>query len=227
MTSTILPSTTPAPASLETAGAPMGAPVEAPVQWRPRSELALAAQQLQAIESFNRSRHMREEAAAAAERSREMRMDSARAMDVLRREHDAVVARAHAQLRSSGDLLRGTAARRVVLAHRNEWFLHKVCQSLEDHGVEVVGQLDNGADAIGLIVAEQPDLCLIEDTLAMVPGREVVREVRRFAPDTIIAAHVAYGDRVGQLLDAGASTVFTRQVPPPQVAQSLLRLLAA
>jgi CheY-like chemotaxis protein len=177
------------------------------------------------VERFNRSRRMREEAAAAAARSRELRMDAARSLEVLRRQHDAVVARADAQLRASGQLLRSTVERRVVVAHRSDWLVRRLQQTLEDRGVLVVARTDNGADAVGLVVAEQPDLVLVEDTLAMLPGTEVVREVRQFSPDTLVAAQAAHGGRVGELLDAGATTVFTRQVPPHEVARSLLRLV--
>lgn len=194
--------------------------------WRPRSELDLADQQLRAIVRFNAARRMAEDAAAAVARSREMRMDAARSLEVLRREHDAVVRRAHEQLRVTGNQLRGVQ-RRVVLAHRNEWFLGKVALSLQDHGFLVVARLDNGADAVGLAVAEQPDLVLVEDTLAMVPGEQVVRELRRFCPETWVVAQVAYGDRVPVLLQAGAATVFTRQVPPLDVAHGMVELLVA
>ena len=196
-------------------------------EWRPRSELELASQQVRAIERFNRARHMREEAAAAAARSREMRMDAARSLEVLRHEHEAVVSRAHQQLQASGHLLRAIAQRRAVLAHRDDWFFQRVAGALEDHDVHVVAGTDNGADAVGLIVAEQPDLVLIEDTLSMVTGVEVIREVRRFSPETVVTAQAAYGDRVGQLLDAGATTVFTRRIPPQDVALSLLKLVRA
>jgi len=194
--------------------------------WRPRTELDLTAQQLQAITRFNDARRMAEAAAAAVARSREMRMDVSRSLEVLRREHDAVVARAHAQLRVTGELLRGTPERRVVIAHRNEWYVGKVANALHDRGLLVVAQVDNGADAIGIAVAEQPDLLLVEDTLAMVPGETVVRDVRRYCPDTFVAAQVAHADRVGAFLEAGAAAVFTRRVPPADAARSLLDLLA-
>ncbi len=195
--------------------------------WRPRTELDLAAQQLQAIARFNAARRMAESAAAAAARSREMRMDVTRSLEVLRREHDAVVRRAHEQLRVTGALLRGTPERRVVIAHRNEWFVGKVTRVLRDSGVLVVAQVDNGADAVGIAVAEQPDLLVVEDTLAMVPGEQVVREVRSYCPQTAVAAQVAYGDRVRALLQAGAGTVFTRQVPPLDAVRGMLDLLPA
>ncbi len=192
-----------------------------------RSELDLAARQLQAITRFNDARRMAEEAAAAVVRSREMRMDVTRSLEVLRREHDAVVARAHEQLRVTGSLLGGTPERRVVIAHRNEWFVRKVAHALQDRGVLVVATVDNGADAVGIAVAEQPDLLVVEDTLAMVPGEQVVRDVRSYCPDTLVAAQVAYGDRVGPLLHAGAAAVFTRTVPPLDAVETMLELLQA
>lgn len=192
--------------------------------WRPRNELDLAAQQLQAIARFNDARRTAESAAAVVARSRELRMDVARSLEVLRREHDAVVCRAHEQLRRTGSVLRAQE-RRVVIAHRNEWFVGKIAHALEEHGALVVARVDNGADAVGIAVAEQPDLLVVEDTLAMVPGEQVVRDVRSYCPDTLVAAQVAYGDRVGPLLHAGAAAVFTRQVPPLDVVKSMLQLL--
>lgn len=93
--------------------------------------------------------------------------------------------------------------------------------------MHVVAGTDNGADAVGLTVAEQPDLVLVEDTLSMLTGVEVIREVRRFSAETVVVAQAAHGDRVGQLLDAGASAVFTRRTPPADVALSLLWLICA
>ena len=200
--------------------------LDAPTR-RPRTELDLAAQQLRAITRFNNARRMAEQAAAAVARSRELRMDVTRSLEVLRREHDAVVARAHEQLRVTGSLLRGTPERRVVIAHRNEWFAGKVAHALHDRGLLVVAQVENGADAVGIAVAEQPDLLLVEDTLAMVPGEQVVRDVRAYCPHTAVAAQVAYGDRVGALMEAGAGTVFTRRVPPLEAVRSMLALLEA
>jgi hypothetical protein len=198
--------------------------LEAPAR-RPRTEGELAAQQLRAIERFNTGRHLAEQAAATAARSREMRMDAARSLEVLRREHDAVVLRAHEQLRLTGSLLQALADRRVVIAHRNAWFVGKLAGELRSRGFVVVAQVDNGADAIGIAVAEQPDLLVVEDALAMVPGEQVVRDVLRWCPQTLVAAQAAHGDRVEPLLQAGAAAVFTRQVPPLEAACSLLALL--
>ena len=190
-----------------------------------RLELDLVAQQLEAIASFTSAQRAAREAAAAAVASREMRLDHDRALEVMQREHEAVVARAHEQLRLSGQPTCGGS--RIVLAHRNEWFLGKLSSLLGSRGWHVVAMLDNGADAVGVAVAEQPEVLLVEDALAMVTGEQVVREVRHYCPRTVVAAQVAYGDRIGALLEAGAAEVFTRQVPPDDVASRLVELVSA
>lgn len=193
---------------------------------RPRTELDILEQQLAGIAQFNRAWNARWVAGhAGLSRTREQRMDLARQEEVRQRQHDALVARLHAQLEADVRPLLGTWPRRLVLAHRSPWFVDKVAAAVEAHGLEVAARLDNGADAVGAIVAEQPDLALVEDTLAMVQGDQVVREVRQFCPDTVIVAQVPYADRVDALVDAGADEVFTRCVPPADVAARLLEML--
>lgn len=189
-------------------------------------DLELAARQLRAVELFTGRLRAAEEAVAAPGRSSETRRDAARRMDVLRRQHQAVVARAHAQLRATGDVLHvRPGAARIVLAHRSAWFLDRVAAALEGAGLDVVARLDGGAEAVGLSVCEQPDLVLVEDTLTTVPGEEVVRELVDLCPQSRVVAQCAYGDRVGPLLEAGAAAVFTRQVPPADVAAAVAQLL--
>lgn len=190
-----------------------------------RSEIDLAEAQLRGIEQLTRARHMAEDAAASAARSRETRMDAARELEILRRHQDALITRTHEQLQESGTHALGTAATTVVLVHRNEWFAGKLSQVLRESGCVVLPRVENGADAVGLLAAEQPDLVLVEDKVSMLPAARVVRQIRRLCPGTIVAAQVAHGDDVGPMLDAGAAHVFTRQVPPAEVAAALLSLL--
>jgi CheY-like chemotaxis protein len=189
-----------------------------------RSEIELATQQLRAVDSWHRAR-AKQEAMAVGARSREARMDVARRMDVLRRQQKAIIRRSEEQLRDSGRLIHNSVPTRAVVVHRNEWFAGKVAEGLHQLGVEVVARLDNGADAVGTVVAEQPDLLLVEDNLPMQPGPDVVRLSRLYSPETVIAAHVAYDDRVPVMLEAGARAAFTRRVPPADVVEGLGTLL--
>jgi hypothetical protein len=189
------------------------------------TELELAMQQLAAIQLFS-SQRAAALAVEAAAHTREMRLDAARRLDVLRRKQEALVARAHEQLARPGPGLFDEAPVRAVVAHRSEWFVDKLTAALTQGHVEVVARTANGAEAVGVCVAEQPDLLLVEESLEMLPGLEVVWEVQRFSPYTTTAVQVGYGDRVGEMLEAGAVTVFTRQVPPADVAEQLLALVS-
>ena len=190
-----------------------------------RSDLELAHQQLDAIERWHLARRASQDAAERGAASREARMDLARRMDVIRAEHRASVERTDAHLRVSAELLRGRAPRRAIVVHRNTWFTDKVCADLVARDIVVVSRLTNGAEAVGAVVAEQPDLLLVEDSLPMMSGEDVVREVRTFAPLTRIGAQVAYDDRIAPMLQAGADSAYTRRVPPTEVAEGLVDLL--
>lgn len=200
-------------------------PAATPLARRARTPLELASQQLAAIETFHRVRRTVERAEATAARTRELRLDASRRLDVLRRQHAALIARTHEQLRASGDVLGTRPGRSVMLAHRDDWFVERVAAGLAGAGVQVCGRWDNGADAVGAAVADQPDLLLVEDALAMVNGPEVVREVLRYCPTTVVVAQVAYADRVGAMLDAGAAAVWTRRTPPADVVSGMRQLL--
>ena len=198
--------------------------------WHPRLETQVLADQLQGISAWNAARRaieMAEDAAAAGARSREMRLDLDRRMEVIRRQHEALVRRTDEQLASSARVLRTTAPARALIVHRNEWFRGKLAEGLLDGGVDVIAQLENGADGVGVAVAEQPDLIVVEDKLPMITGDEVIRQVRQFSPVTIGIVQVSYDDGVAAALEAGARTAFTRRVPPAEVAREICQLVSA
>ena len=194
-----------------------------PDGWESRSDLQLLSDQLSAIEAWHRARHQWAQAADLSGITREMRLDLNRRQEARRREQAALLARAEEQLRRGPELLgRGP---RAVLVHRREWVRNKVAEELVLAGVRVVALLDNGADAIGVTVVEQPDLLLVEDALPMRSGPEVIREVREYSAGTQIAAHVDGPRAMEQVLDAGASAAFTRRAAPAEIALGLLALV--
>lgn len=117
--------------------------------------------------------------------------------------------------------------KRVVLVHRNAWFRGRVRETLEQAGVDVVAELDDGAQAVGTIVAEQPDLALVEDLLPSYPGLEAVARLRRHCPDVLVAVALAGSSQARSFLAHGVQVVSTRRMPPAEVASELLRCLEA
>jgi CheY-like chemotaxis protein len=191
-----------------------------------RPDTARLADQLTGIDAWHRTRRELESQAVEAG-SREMRLDRSRRLDVVRRQHQALVEATERQLRQTGDALRSAPAPRAVIVHRNDWFKDKVVTGLRAGGVELVGELSNGADAVGVVVAEQPDVLLLEDRLPMLGGLDVLREVRRLSPRTLVTVQVVDDRDIGPFLEAGASTAFTRRTSPADVALALCDLLAA
>jgi DNA-binding NarL/FixJ family response regulator len=113
-----------------------------------------------------------------------------------------------------------------VLAHRNAWLRDKVAARLEELGVAIVGVYDDGADAAGTVVVEQPDLLLVEDRLPTLSGIQLTRRARDFAPHTVVGAQVLDGAHIPALVDAGAHAVFTRRIPPVEIADQLMGCLS-
>ena len=192
-----------------------------------RGVIELMTAQIEAVDAWHRARRASEAAADAVSLTREMRLDLNRRREAQRREQEALLARAEQQLRESGGLLSVRAPTRAVLAHRNAWLRDNVARRLEEAGVHVVGVFEDGADAAGTIVVEQPDLVLVEDRLPTLSGVEVIRRVRTYAPEAVVGAQCGDAAGVQPLVDAGAQAVFTRRVPPAELADSLLRCLAA
>lgn len=189
------------------------------------SQYDLARRQLEALDCWHARRHTQEHALDAGQCSREQRLDRARRRDVLREQQRAIIERTDAQLRGSAQVVGRTDRARAVVVHRNAWFSDRVIGMLRDWGVDVVGRLTNGAEAVGVAVAEQPDLLLVEETLPMLPGAAVVREVLAYAPRTLVAAQIAHDDGAVAMLAAGACATYVRRVPPADVAAGLVGLL--
>lgn len=191
-----------------------------------RTQLELMKVQLAAVDAWNLARRAAEDEAGSGTLTREMRLDLTRRMEARRREHAALVARAEQHLRDSGGALSAAARRRAVLAHRNAWLRDSVATRLVDLGVDVVGAFEDGADAAGTVVVEQPDLVLVEDRLPTVSGLELVQRIRAFSPSTVIGVQCLDEGGVPSFVRAGAEPVFTRRVPPADIAEHLVGRLS-
>ncbi|HEU0104220.1 MAG TPA: hypothetical protein VFR07_18065 [Mycobacteriales bacterium] len=195
-----------------------------PGPWPLRSEAELIADQLAGIASWTSARPLREAVAASVTLSREMRLDLKRRMEVRRREQAGLLARASYQL-EQGDRVLGRRPR-AVLVHRNSWLSGKVADRLQALGVQVIGRFEDGADATGAVVVEQPEIVLVEDRLPTLSGLEVLERATRFAPRTLVGAQLLDADERDIYLEAGAQAVFTRRVPPEMIADQLVDCLA-
>ena len=191
-----------------------------------RTQLELLKAQVAAVDAWNVARRVAEGELGSSTLTREMRLDLSRRTEARRREHAALVARAEQHLRDSGGALSAAAPRRAVLAHRHAWLRDSVATRLGERGVDVVGAFEDGADAAGTVVVEQPDVVLVEDRLPTVSGLELVQRIRTFSPSTVIGVQCLDEGGVPGFVRAGAEPVFTRRIPPADIAEHLVGRLA-
>lgn len=185
----------------------------------------LLRRQLTALDAWNEGRRQPDRGRTSESMSRAERLVAHRKAAAFERAHAAVLARADAALDRDPAPMPSSAALRAVIAHRHPWMADRLSTALAAKDVLVLACSGNGAEALGIVVAEQPDLLVAGDVLAMMSSAELLAKTKRYAPCTARAAHVADSAGVGAALEAGAQSVFVRQMPPDDVAASLLLLL--
>ena len=177
------------------------------------------------LEEFRRARSTPIEVGPGHGAAREARAERERRQAVRDREQQALLARLEAR-RSGGDP--GCSGRpRAVVVHRAAWLRESLCQALMRSGVVVVEMHEDGAAGLGAVVAEQPDLVVVQQQLPWRDGLDVVREVRRYAPDARVAVHLDQPDAEERARDAGAHVVFRRSTRPADMVPELLALAPA
>jgi CheY-like chemotaxis protein len=194
--------------------------------WPLRSELELVSDQVRGIDAWSRAEQLRERTAESVSVTREMRLDASRRLMARKSEQAAVLARAAEQLERSARLLDRSSRPRALVVHRNAWLRQRVAEELHDQGLDVLEQLEDGAAAVGALVVDQPDVLLVEDRLPTLTGLQVLEQARRYAPRTVVGVQLLDGSDVDRYLDAGARAVFTRRIPPREVADRLVSCLA-
>jgi CheY-like chemotaxis protein len=158
--------------------------------------------------------------------SREARLDQDRALQARDRERAALLTHLDRQELA---LVTGQPLPRrpmIVVAHRQRWWRDKARDALDSAGLCVDFVLQDGADVVAVLVAEQPEVVLAEDRLPTVTGSDLVRRARVLSPDSFIALQVADELALQQALDAGARAAYTRRVPPADIAHDIQLRLA-
>jgi CheY-like chemotaxis protein len=180
------------------------------------------ARQQAAAAAWTRQAELLAELVEAETTSREERMDAQRRLEALHRTQEALVART----RDHADPQAPPSDRpRAVLVHRNAWLRDKLTLQLAELGVHVLAEAEDGAEGLGIAIAEQPDIVLLEDRLPSLPAVELVAALREYVEGALVAAHVEHQEDVAALVEAGADAVFSRRVPPAVMADELAALL--
>jgi hypothetical protein len=162
----------------------------------------------------------REEFETVRRENREASTEARRRLEALRRINAALLERSEKAAAASQKVI-GRVPARAVVVHRLDWMRERLALGLDEHGIAVVARERDGADGLGITIAEQPELLIVEDRLPSVRAVDLVRSLRDFAPNTVVAAQVEHADELDELIEAGAAAVFGRRVPPADVCAQL------
>ena len=180
--------------------------------------------QVQGIDAWNTGRRLREQLLRRAAGSEQDPSEVCRQLDVSRRAQAAIHERTAQELVSGRGAMTAASDRTAVVAHRQPWFVEQMCRALLDRGVLVVACTDNAADALGAVVAEQPDIVLVGHRLAMMTGPDLLTQTRWYAAAALCAAQVP-DDDLPFPWHGSADAIFVTDDQPVDIADTLLRLL--
>jgi two-component system, LytTR family, response regulator len=90
-------------------------------------------------------------------------------------------------------------------------------------GVEIIGEAEDGADALDQIAAHQPDLVLLDLQMPVMGGLDVVRNLRRGAHMPVIVIVTAFDKYALQAFEAGAIDYLLKPVGEERLAEAVER----
>ena len=105
--------------------------------------------------------------------------------------------------------------------------LKDVLRGIEGFAIEIVGEAENGVEAIAISKETCPDLLLLDAGMPLSRGMEVFGEVRRWTPATKVAVVTGFTS-AGALSDwiaAGVDGVFLKSCTPEEMHLGFTRLL--
>ena len=101
---------------------------------------------------------------------------------------------------------------RVLLADDHRMLREGLKRTLEENGVQVVAEADDGEEAIRLALAHDPDVIVMDVTMPNMDGVEATRQLRSQRPDARIVMLTMHSDQdiVANAIRAGASGYLTK-----------------
>ena len=87
----------------------------------------------------------------------------------------------------------------------------------------IVGQASDGPQAVDLVQRLKPDLLITDLIMPGLNGVEVVRQVRRIAPQTRVLIYTMYASQsyVAEAFEAGAGAYVLKNTPPEELIEAI------
>lgn len=111
---------------------------------------------------------------------------------------------------------------RILIADDEPLARKVLCEELRRHpGVAIVGEADNGANALEQIAALRPDLVLLDLEMPNINGLEVLRRIQGSQTPPRVIIVTADKERGVDALRFGAADCLHKPVSPSRLFQSL------
>ncbi len=113
---------------------------------------------------------------------------------------------------------------RIVIAEDERparFFLKAILQDFED--VEIVGEAENGAEALEMIKREKPDLALLDLQMPEITGLEVVKSLKK-SQMPLVAFVTAFDEFAVQAFEANAVDYLLKPIEKSRLRETLNRV---
>ena len=112
---------------------------------------------------------------------------------------------------------------RVLLADDHRMLREGLHRSLTEEGFDVVGEADNGEQAVVLAAELQPDIVLMDVSMPQMDGVEATRAIRATGSDTRILMLTMHADKdvLADAIRAGASGYLVKDCSTEEVAEAI------
>lgn len=119
-------------------------------------------------------------------------------------------------------------AREVVIADDSEFMRNLLREILQgDH--DVIGEAENGVEAVELYEEHSPDLVMMEVVMPIRGGIEATREIKQSDPEAnvIMCTSVSQEEKTKEAVNAGADGYITKPFQKSGVIEAIEDVLAA
>lgn len=177
----------------------------------------IEAARRQAVRDWRSRRDVLEALPEQPGSAREARQEEATRLAARDRERQALLSRIEADA--------STPPARVVVAHRMAWMRTALRKGLESAGMTPIEEVEDGATALAAVVAHQPEVVLVQQQLPWLDGLEAVRQMRLFAPHSLLVVQLDQPHAARDAREAGAALVLARSERPQDVVAKLCELV--
>ena len=116
---------------------------------------------------------------------------------------------------------------RVLIVDDSELFRRSTCRILEVLGYDVVGEAQNGRQAVEKTLTLHPDLVLMDVEMPELSGIEAAREIQKCHPTPVVllTAHDSL-DLIHEARDAGVAAYLVKPLDPQEMQRIVTIALA-